>query len=162
MKYILNVDLIITHQLQWQCKRSVITVDTLSHRVTAMSNLRNLDTIATNEIVWWCRSKTRVLFLEYPLGQGPIACQIKAPVSMTKCIAIAHRKCVFPQTYFIQLDIGRLGVLLFAVNSCLLHQALFSMNLHFAPDTLECEFFISCTFIYICCPGDLIMLRILD
>lgn len=81
---------------------------------------------------------------------------------MTKCIAIAHRKCVFPRTYFIQLDIGRPGVLLFAVNSCLLHQALFSMNLHFAPDTLECEFFISCTFIYICCPGDLIMLRILD
>lgn len=28
---------------------------------------------------------------------------------------------------------------------------LFTMNLHFAADTLECEFLISCPFIYICC-----------
>lgn len=43
-------------------------------------------------------------------------------------------------------------VLLFAVNFCLLHSPLFTMNLHFAADTLECEFLISwALFIYICC-----------
>lgn len=45
---------------------------------------------------------------------------------------------------------GRLP-LLFAVNSCRLRRGLFTMNLHFAADTLECEFLISCPFIYICC-----------
>lgn len=49
------------------------------------------------------------------------------------------------------LDFGGRLPLLFAVNFCRLRQGLFTMNLHFAADTLECEFLISCPFIYFCC-----------
>lgn len=43
---------------------------------------------------WWCEMNgkrdslmimRRLIFLEYPVGAQPIGCQIKAPVSMTKC-----------------------------------------------------------------------------
>lgn len=43
---------------------------------------------------------------------------------------------------------GRLSIL-FAVNFSPPSPGLFTMNLHFAADTLECEFLISCPFIYI-------------
>ena len=47
---------------------------------------------------WWCEMNgkrdslmimRRLIFLEYPVRAQPIGCQIKAPVSMTKCCPFA-------------------------------------------------------------------------
>lgn len=91
---------------------------------------------------WWCEMNEkrdslmimrRLIFLEYPVRAQPIGCQIKAPVSMTKCSPFPpapatiyqtlSSMCVFlPPNLLHTLDFGGRLSLLFAVNFCRLHQ----------------------------------------
>lgn len=74
----------------------------------------------------------RLIFLEYPVWAQPIGCQIKAPVSMTKCspfssatVAQTPSKhvCAFPPPNLLYTpDFGGRLSLLFAVNFCRLHR----------------------------------------
>lgn len=76
----------------------------------------------------------RLIFLEYPVRPQLIGCQIKAPVSMTKCSPFStapasirwtpSSMCLFllPPNRLHTLDFGGRLSLLFAVNFCRLHR----------------------------------------